>query len=272
MAEEDRRFTAQDLLVIIAGAGLGAPFCAAAAKAALDGNAVQALIGFVVGLPLIVLAAVFPFAKRSFSSIVRSWIAAGSGVVLLFLILAAFIYVLGPSIYTHVAQPTPERPFLTAGPIDSDFEGRPLGFLWNSAYLEIQAQPQSDGSSAITISTYMVSGKNLGPEEITLTDAYIVSAIDSAKLDFKINATPGGMIDIKDASPIPASAGFQLQANFRLNNQAVPENEFLKQWSSFYVVIEANGEKIRHFIDRTIIHRQLDVNHPELFPHVTKRR
>jgi hypothetical protein len=43
MAEEDRRFTAQDLLVIIAGAGLGAPFCAAAAKAALDGNAVQAL-------------------------------------------------------------------------------------------------------------------------------------------------------------------------------------------------------------------------------------
>jgi hypothetical protein len=122
MADGDKRFTAQDLLVILAGAGLGGPFCGAAAKAALDGNTLQAIIGFAVGLPLLVMAAAFPFLKQNLSSNVRTRVTSGSIVSLLFLVFVTFIYVVGPSIYIHVTKPQQEHSYLATGPIDSDFE------------------------------------------------------------------------------------------------------------------------------------------------------
>jgi hypothetical protein len=83
MVAEDKRFTAQDLLVALASAGFGAPFCGAAAKAALDGNTTQAIVGFVVGLPMIGFGAAFPFMKDKLSSIARIWISVLSAVSLL---------------------------------------------------------------------------------------------------------------------------------------------------------------------------------------------
>ena len=130
IADGDKRFTAQDLLVLLAGDGLGGPFCGATAKAALDGNILQAIIGFVVGLPLLVMAAAFPFLKQNLSSNVRIRVASGSSVALLFLLFVTFIYVGGPSIYVHVAKSQQEHSYLTIGPIDSDFKGRALGLLW----------------------------------------------------------------------------------------------------------------------------------------------
>ncbi len=247
MGDQNKRFNAYDVLVIAAGAGLGGPFCAAAAKAALDGNTLQAITGFIVGLPLLVLAGAFPFVKHKLNNVFRTMVVTNAGSAIFFLILVAFAYVIGPTLYQHFRQPTHQ--YLSTGPIDEDFEGRPLGFLWDASYLDIQRAPNS-----VTIATYLISAKNLGAEEITLNYAYIISSIDSTKLELKIAAVPDGMIDIKDASPIPAGAPFQLQANFRQNNQAVVEGEFIKTWDSFYVVLEANGEKIRHFVSRAVIH------------------
>jgi hypothetical protein len=215
MADGDKRFTAQDLLVIVAGAGLGAPLCSAAAKNALDGNTLPAIIGFVIGLPLIIFAAAFPFIKGNFASAVRSWIARLSAVSIIFVIFSLFVYLLGPGIYSHIVQSKQNRTYITTGPIDSDFEGKPLGFWWGGLYLNTNR----DSNLTVSIFYFMIQGKNFGPQESVIDNAYLLSAIDSTRLELKIIAVPDGLIDIKEASPIPESAQFQLQADFRKANQ-----------------------------------------------------
>jgi hypothetical protein len=175
--------------------------------------------------------------------------------------------VVGPVIYNRIVELRAQQTYLSVGPPpDSDFDGRPLGFLWNGTYLEVGPIV----NLMFSVNSISIYGKNFGPKEVTIDEAYLLSAIDSTRVSLQINAFPEGIIDIKDASPVPESASFQLRAQFGVGG--LPEGEFLKTWSSFYVIVEANGEKIRHLINRQVIRGQLDRSHPELTPHVSKRK
>jgi len=111
------------------------------------------------------------------------------------------------------------------------------------------------------VSYFIVYGRNFGSEEVKINDAYIISGIDSSKLQFKINSIPDGYIDIEKASPVPVGADITLQVIF--GNGFMPETEFRKKWDEFYVVVETDNQKIRRLVDRSFIHRFLDANHPD---------
>jgi hypothetical protein len=46
----------------------------------------------------------------------------------------------------------------------------------------------------------------------------------------------------------------------------------MKSWDNFYVVIKAGDEKIRRLISKSYVRSWFDRNHPELLPHITRRR
>jgi hypothetical protein len=151
---------------------------------------------------------------------------------------------------------------------DSHFEGHPLGFWWDASTLNMDRAPGLEVN--LSVSAFIVRGKNLGSQEVTLDSAYLVSGIDSSTVSMKIVALPSGMIDVGDAAPIPVGAEFTLIARFAQQN--LPEADFMKSWDNFYVIIKAGDEKIRHLVSKSTIRSLFEQNHPELLPHVTRRK
>jgi hypothetical protein len=265
------RFDPATYLSVLAGAVVGAPFCGAAAKAALDGNIGSAILGFLFGGLVLAAGGIYPVVRGRLSNALRKGAAIAAFVAVGTVVLAAFIYTVGPILYNHVVGAS-GRQYISSGIIDDDFEGRPLGVYWEGSYLNVLRETTGDGTFLLTISVYTINGKSLGSNEISIRDAYVISSVDSTKIPLTIFAIPGGMIDIGDASPIPPGAAFSMQANFARGDARLSEADFLKTWNGFYIVIESDEQKIRHLISRTKIHNMLEVNHPELSPHVTKKR
>jgi hypothetical protein len=181
-----------------------------------------------------------------------------------------------PLVFTPPYTAMPTRHYLTTGQAnDSDFDGRPLGFWWDASNLNINRAPGPE--PILSVSHFYIRGKNLGSEEVPLDSAYLVSGIDSSTIPMKIDAVPsgpllGGPIDVGEAAPIPVGAEFTLSARFGSDERALPEAEFMKSWDNFYVVIKAGDEKIRRLISKSYVRSWFDRNHPELLPHITRRR
>lgn len=187
----------------------------------------------------------------------RWWIAIGFGIFLLMSVSEGFTFL--RNTVNHPSGLVWGNP-----PTESDFDGRPLGLHWAANFLGAVG-----GGPGQEVSYFIVYGRNFGSEEVKINDAYIISGIDSSKLQFKINSIPDGFIDIEKASSVPVGADITLQVIF--GNGFMPETDFRKKWDEFYVVVETDNQKIRHLVDRSFVHRFLDANHPELSPHVTKK-
>jgi hypothetical protein len=153
-----------------------------------------------------------------------------------------------------------------------ELEGSPLGWQ-KSPYLGWQKQ--NDGS--IQARTIGIQGKNIGEEEVQLTDAYIVSGITGRRLNLNIfgrnpNGT-GSMTAPKDTHPIPPNANMQLSTEELNGTAGIQENDFLKEWGTIYFTTEYNGEKHRITYDRKIMEALFEKEKPKpAEPHVARRQ
>lgn len=146
-----------------------------------------------------------------------------------------------------------------------ELEGSPLGWQ-KSPYLGWQKQ--TDGS--IQARTIAILGKNVGKEEVQLTDAYIVSGITGKRLNLNIfGRNPdgtGSMTLPKDTYPVPPDANMQLSTE-ELNGVAgVQENDFLKEWGTIYFTAEYNGERHRITYDRKTMEALFEKESPNQSP------
>jgi len=167
-------------------------------------------------------------------------------------------------------------PALTASPsghtylvIDTNYEGKPLGFAWKDADIGVQQPANPTGTFGILY--FSLPAKNTGTEEINLRDAYIVSGVTGNRLRMKVNASPDGWIYVGETAPVPPNAAFVFSAQFG-DGLGIPEAEFLRDWESFSVVVEFDGGKARYDYNKDFVHSQLDRVHPERSPHVSKRK
>jgi hypothetical protein len=94
-----------DMAVLLASEGVGLPLAAGAGHVAVvDGEWSKAIIGWVLGLPLMVLGGAFPFLNESIKTrigrIITAWL-------LPLVLIAAFVWIVGPFIFEHVTNPRP---------------------------------------------------------------------------------------------------------------------------------------------------------------------
>jgi hypothetical protein len=153
-----------------------------------------------------------------------------------------------------------------------ELEGSPLGWQ-KSPYLGWQKQ--TDGS--IQARTIAIHGKNVGKEEVQLTDPYIVSGITGRRLNLNIfGRNPdgtGSMTLPKDTYPIPPDANMQLSTEELNGTAGVQENDFLKEWGTIYFTTEYNGEKHRFTYDRKTMEALFEKEKPKPpDPHVARRQ
>ncbi len=153
------------------------------------------------------------------------------------------------------------------GPVNSDFDQeRPLGFAWGDP--ETYFQPGGWGPGhTLLIYAFNLTGKNFGVGEVRIDSAFLVSRIDGTRLPMKIYAIPDGWIDLKEAGPVPAGAIVGLQARFGLS-----EADFLKTWRACFIDIKAGDQQITYELTEERIRAWIERNHPELSPHVTRRK
>jgi hypothetical protein len=141
------------------------------------------------------------------------------------------------------------------------YQGRPLAIAWASARLAEY--------SPSTISAFIVDAYNPGPNEVTLHDAYILSSIDSTKIPMHIINPPSERIPISVAMPVPRDAYLSFEASF---DTGISETEFFTRWNDFSVVLEFDHTPIRHDFNRLWVVDQINQNHPESRPHVSRRQ
>jgi hypothetical protein len=141
------------------------------------------------------------------------------------------------------------------------FDGSPLGIMWNSPTLSVSGQPPQ-----ILAFTFM--GKNLGEQEISIQNAFIISGITGESLALGVSTPPDPPIPISDAGPVPKKAWAQFTASFG-SGLTVPK--FLEKWQNFSVVITYNNTKIRHDINSETVMQMLTVIAPGSEPHIVRR-
>jgi hypothetical protein len=180
----------------------------------------------VLALAITVVGAAWPKMKRSLP--MRPWrlIPGRAAFNYRFLgisaLLVMFVFVDGPDIYRRATAPVA---MCWGGPCPT-YEGSPLGWAWEQYNVSIQIPPTP--MAAPLIQSFGVLGKNVGAEEITLHDAYMVSDIDGTKLPLKVRGEQNELIDIADAGPVPPDAEFVLVAVF---DKPLPEDDFLRTWA-----------------------------------------
>ena len=264
-----KRSTWMDLVVFLSSEGVGLPMAIGGGEAAIHEELRPALIGFAFGLPLMALGFVFPFIRHRLADDARNMIARTATVWLPVVILLAFIYVVGPGVYQRAATPATPGVAMWAAPI---YEGSPLGWDVTSVSLGIGMLPNGNNARVNSLS---ISGKNLGAEEIHLEDAYLISGIDGAVIKMRVNAGyPASplWIDVLDAAPVPPRAQIDLNAQFNEGQNGLPEEDFLRSWGMFSVVIQYDGRKTRHDFSGAFVRTLIEHYHPEREPHVSKKK
>ena len=101
-------FSVADLIVFILCDGIGIPLCIAGGEAAAHLDYTTAVVGWGFGLPLCAVGFAFPFWKESLRTAGATWARRWGGVLVPLVILLAFAYAAGPSIYRRAVGDIPE--------------------------------------------------------------------------------------------------------------------------------------------------------------------
>jgi hypothetical protein len=143
-----------------------------------------------------------------------------------------------------------------------NYEGSPLGVWWRTARLVIVTPPLVYG--------FAIDAKNVGTEELSLKEAYLISGIDSTKVNMLVGTPPMQGITVPEAAPIPPNTRLTFTASF----DNITEQEFFRKWSKFSMIVQYNNtsKRLRHEFDRQWVIDQVNHNHPESQPHVSKRQ
>jgi hypothetical protein len=157
--------------------------------------------------------------------------------------------------------PTEQRTATTLTWDQGLYEGKPLAIAWASARLA-EYSPN-------TISAFILDAHNPGPKEVTLQEAYILSSIDSTKIQMHIINPPSERIPISVAMPAPRDSYLSFEASF---DAGISETEFSIKWHDFSVVLEFDHTQIRRDFNRQWVVDQINQNHPEARPHVSRRQ
>jgi hypothetical protein len=145
-------------------------------------------------------------------------------------------------------------------------EGNPLGISWDGGYF---TPINLSTPNAPLIGGLNFTGKNVGDTEITLKDAYIISAVDSTKLPITVSTPPGPSYRIEEIRPIPANAWINFIVNF---DGGLSESEFVNRWSRFRIFIESDKNNLTRNFDTSWVMQRMTALHPEAEPHVSKRQ
>jgi hypothetical protein len=159
-----------------------------------------------------------------------------------------------------VLQREPTGVLLTG---DTSFDGAPLGMMWQSASL------RSASAKEPIITSFTVTGKNIGNDEITFHDGYLLSEIDGERLPMTVGTNPFPQYNIADTAPVPRGAWLMFTATFGPNGISQPD--FFRKWQSFVMIVTYDNKAIRHEFDRDAVSRMISALYPEAKPHVSKR-
>ena len=142
-----------------------------------------------------------------------------------------------------------------------EYEGSPLRIWWRTARLVMPAPPLIYG--------FTINAKKVGAEELTLKEGYLISGIDSTKIILLVSTPPGPGIPLAETLPVPSNTFMSFGTLF----DNITEQEFFRKWGNFSMIIEYNNLKpLRHEFDRQWVIDQVNLNHPESQPHVSKRQ
>jgi hypothetical protein len=125
-------------------------------------------------------------------------------------------------------------------------------------------------ASIIEYFLFNVFGKNLGSQEISLQDGYILSSISGERIPMRVNTNPFPDMNIDEAAPVPANAYVNLTAPF--GSSGISQTEFMQQWQGFAVVIKYDNKTVRHDFTREDVLAMVSALYPESVPHITKRK
>ena len=242
---------------VILDLGYGLEFCAASVR----GEWERAGVSF---LAMVILTAGIVHRKKLKAWMARTspnWVFAAFSVLLLAVALSPYVE----------QRRFPFAGWLTAShSLDWNgpelYDGRPIGWNWPAAGLGLQLGNQTE---PVRVLNFTVMAKNFGPSEAILKTADFVSLLDASRLPMKINST----LNLEDIAPVPVGAEFTLNVTFNGPKGPPTEQEFLREWATFYVLVQYEGQpSVRHDFTRQEIQIQLDRVHPELLPHVSRKR
>jgi len=145
--------------------------------------------------------------------------------------------------------------------------GEPL--VWSKTPI-LGSSKQADGT--IYARTFGVVGKNVGREDVQLDDVYIVSGINGARVDLKVQIPDEGSFPAKETNPIPADAFIQLSSDEFNSSGGISELDFLRDWGAINFFAEYGGQKHRVIFDRATIAALFDAQRPKSVPpHVSRK-
>jgi hypothetical protein len=174
-------------------------------------------------------------------------------------------------IWQYLRGPQPVSGALYWSAASREQEGSPLAFDKTPT---LGWQKQGDGR--VDARTLSFLGTNIGSEEITLTDIYIVSGVTGQRIDLLVEARQDNQTAIlarpKDINPIPPKADFRVSTAELNGTQGIPEADFMRDWGTIIFVAEYDGQKHRITFGRSAIEAMFAPQRPQpLPPHVTKK-
>ena len=264
-------FLPTDIVMAAVGAFIAEPLCHAGWDGVVSGEHVErGVVAIVAGLFLGVGAASFHWWKVRVSESSRNWVRRNAVWWLPLSFVLFFAYEVGPNMYERATRPmATSSPAMWSAP---NYEGGPLGWDWNDINLGLGLNPNGENSR---ISSFTISGKNLGTEEVDLQEAHLISGVDGATMSMKVNVAQAGTpvwVDLSEIAPVPPGAEINLSAQFGEKQGGMPEADFLRNWGTFSAVIQYNGQKVRHEFSREFVRTLLERFHPERAPHVSKKK
>jgi hypothetical protein len=217
-----------------------------------------AIILFLVGFFWQRLSALFPAAINQTATGVakdfRWWL----GIV--FILILYFAAQPLAAQFVRPSEPKKETTYLTADP--DPWDGRPLGISWRSADLRLVASISPTYSLTIP-------ARNLGDDEVSLKAGYIISRIDSSRINMVVGPPNGESFALEDANPVPPRADLFLTANFP---EKLSQQSLTQKWGSFSVIVEYDDRKVRHDFSREWTALQFTRGDPASLPHISKKQ
>lgn len=202
-----KNFSLWDLLIFLANEGIGVPLVIAGGEGAANLHWIPALVGFGVGLPLMTAGVVLPLVKHKFDENVRRRLAGIATAMVLAVILASFIYAVGPGIYEHIAPPIPASQGMPAeatppsrpiSPIRVDITGTKVvppangqNLFINLNYLNRSISVAARGM--ISNGTIMMTPKILDAKQEEATEALLLPKLDFPSENITSELPPEGI-------------------------------------------------------------------------------
>ena len=164
------------------------------------------------------------------------------------------------TLYTERTNPAP-TPAPQAPAPDAD---RPIA--WRSD-LSFWSGGGADGASLLGV---VIRGTITDAAPVQLTDAYIISEITGEKKALQVELAPGPRLaSISDINQIPPKALLQLWATF--SPPGISPTDFVTHWGSFRLHAEYAGIKCDKVFSREAVQSIMQLQFPEVGPHVTPK-